>query len=130
MFYYIDLVRERAGLKGVKESWDLYANNRKYGEQQGMREIIQRERLIELALEGQRFWDLRRWKTAPEVCNGPIEGWYMQVSTNGGTDEEVNRTMYTPQHLTDYAFRSRDYFWPIKIEDISVNPKLVQNLGW
>ena len=130
MFYYIDLVRERAGLKGVKESWDLYANNRKYGEQQGMREIIQRERLIELALEGQRFWDVRRWKTAPEVCNGSIEGWYMQVTTNSGTDEEVNREMYTPQHLTTYTFSDRDYFWPIKINDISINPKLVQNLGW
>ena len=30
MFYYIDEVRKRAGLEGVKVSWDTYTNNKKY----------------------------------------------------------------------------------------------------
>ena len=30
----------------------------------GMRDIIQREINLEFALEGHRFWNLRRWKTA------------------------------------------------------------------
>jgi hypothetical protein len=63
MFRYIDLVRSRAGLPGVKKAWDDYSDTPgKYNTQAGMKEIIHRERLIELSFEGQRFWDLRRWK--------------------------------------------------------------------
>src|SRR5690606_35965139 len=59
---YLDKIRARAGLKGVAESWDNYSNRPdKYKSQEGLREIIRQERLIELAFEGHRFWDLRRW---------------------------------------------------------------------
>ena len=130
LFQYIDMVRARAGLKGVKESWDTYTNNQKYNTQVGMREIIQKERLIELSLEGQRFWDLRRWKTAPAEYSKPLTGWNMMVSIIDGTEEEVNRMMYQPQLLLKQKFGIRDYFWPIKTSDIEVNPNLVQNIGW
>lgn len=130
MFKYIDLVRARAGLKGVKESWDTYTNNQKYNNQTGMREIIQRERMIELSFEGQRFWDIRRWKTAPAEYSTPLKGWNMLVSIIDGTEEEVNRMMYQPQILLEQTFGVRDYFWPIKTSDIEINPNLVQNIGW
>lgn len=130
MFRYIDLVRERAGLKGVVESWDTYTNNPKYATQAGMRAIIQKERLIELSFEGHRFWDIRRWKTAPAEYHTPLMGWNMMVSTIDGTEEEVNRIMYQPQLLIDQKFGIRDYFWPIRTGDIEVNPNLVQNIGW
>ena len=42
---------------------------------EGMREIIRRERLIELALEGHRYWDILRWKLAPDYFNQPISGY-------------------------------------------------------
>lgn len=130
LFEYINRVRERAGLKGVKESWDTYTNNQKYTTQAGMRAIIQKERLIELSFEGQRFWDIRRWKTAPSEYHTPLQGWNMTVSTIDGTEEEVNRIMYQPQLLLEQKFGVRDYFWPIRISDIEVNPNLVQNIGW
>lgn len=130
MFEYIDRVRERAGLKGVKESWNTYTNNTKYNNQTGMREIIQQERMIELCFEGQRFWDVRRWKTAPNVYATPLQGWNMMVSIIDGTEEEVNRIMYQPQLLLEQKFGIRDYFWPIRTSDIEVNPNLVQNIGW
>lgn len=130
LFRYINLVRARAGLKGVKESWDTYANNQKYNTQSGMREIVQRERSIELSFEGQRFWDIRRWKTAPTEYHTPLMGWNTNVSVIDGTEEEVNRMMYKPQLLVDQKFGVRDYFWPIRISDIEVNPNLVQNIGW
>ena len=130
LFSFIDAVRTRAGLQGVRESWLLYAKtSNKFEEQRGMREIIQQERMIELSFEGQRFWDIRRWKTAPEEYT-PIEGWFMQVSTNDGTESEVNQMMYTPQLLYEPKFRERDYFWPIRNSDLDVNPNLVQNIGW
>ncbi len=130
LFQYIDLVRNRAGLKGVKESWDTYTNSQKYNTQAGMRAIIQKERLIELSFEGQRFWDIRRWKTAPTEYHTPLQGWNMMVSTIDGTEEEVNRMMYQPQLLLEQTFSVRDYFWPIRTSDIEVNPNLVQNFGW
>ena len=79
---WVDLIRERAGLKGVEESWDTYTNNKKYETIDGRREIIQQERGIELAFEAQRFWDLRRWKLAFQEQNKPITGWNTQYSTN------------------------------------------------
>lgn len=130
LFRYIDLVRARAGLKGVKESWDTYTNNPKYNTQPGMRDIVQKERLIELSFEGHRFWDIRRWKTAPTVYHTPLRGWNMDVSTVDGTAEEVNRMMYQPRVLLTQKFGVRDYFWPIRTRDIEVNPNLVQNIGW
>ncbi len=130
LFRYIDMVRTRAGLKGVKESWDTYTNNPKYNTQTGMRQIIQQERMIELSFEGHRFWDIRRWKTAPSVYQTSLQGWNMMVSTIDGTEEEVNKLMYQPQLLLVQKFGVRDYFWPIRASDIDVNPNLVQNIGW
>src|SRR5699024_8319837 len=76
VYEWIDKVREHAGLKGVVSSWQ---NASRYpnapGSKEQMRKIIQKERLIELAFEGQRFWDLRRWKTANEYWSLPPMRW-------------------------------------------------------
>src|SRR5690606_5025121 len=67
VYEWIDQVREKAGLDGVVQSWQ---NASTYPDaprnKNEMREIIRHERLIELAFEGQRFWDVRRWKTAAQ----------------------------------------------------------------
>jgi hypothetical protein len=123
IFIYLDMIRARAGLAGVKESWDNYSRTpNKYNSQQGLREIIQRERAIELALEGQRFWDLRRWKTALETYNGVISGWDM--------DQETPEDYYTEKVIFDQTFSLKDYFWPIRESDLIVNKNLVQSPGW
>src|SRR5690606_25273220 len=81
VFQYVDLVRKRAGLEGVQYSWDTWSKfPGKYATQDGLREIIQREQLIELAFEGQRSWDLRRWNTAISEYRRPVEGWDIQQS--------------------------------------------------
>lgn len=122
--YYLNKIRSRAGLKTVEESWRNYSiNPTKPNTKEGMREIIRRERLIELALEGHRYWDLLRWKLAANYFNQPIKGWdvsqsdaepYYQVKTI------YNRTFTAP----------RDYFNPIPNSEINVNVNLVQNPGW
>lgn len=121
---YLDLIRERAGLKGIKESWDTYSKYpNKYKTQDGLREIIQRERAIELMFEGSRFWDLRRWKTANKVLNGKVHGWNFEGESPA--EYYAQRTLYTLKFVAP-----RDYFWPIHQNDLVVNPKLVQNPGW
>src|SRR5690606_6599447 len=76
VFLYLDKIRERAGLKGVKESWTNYSKNpTKPTSKEGLRDIIRRERNIEMCFEGSRFWDLRRWKLAAQELNKNITGW-------------------------------------------------------
>lgn len=123
VYYYVDRIRERAGLKGVAESWSTYSvQSEKYKTKEGMREIIHQERNIELAFEEHRFWDVRRWGLSTQEFNGPVQGWYYQ----GEDDTEF----YRVTTVDDVIFTNRDIFWPIRNYDISVNPNLLQNLGW
>ena len=126
VYEYIQKVRDKAGLDketgSLVETWSRYSNNpRKPLTKEGMREIIQRERMIELCLEGQRFFDIRRWKLAMDYCNRPIKGW--NVSSTGDD-------FYIPVYVYDQKFTPRDYFWPIKLDDIYKNNKLQQSPEW
>ena len=86
----------------------------------GMREIIRMERLNELACEGKRFWDLRRWK---KELPREVKGWYVQ----GETAQEFYRvtTLYLRSR---YSFK--DYLWPLKVETVLKDPNLGQSPGW
>lgn len=55
----LDLIRERSGMPAVDRSI--------YSSKESLRELIRRERRVELALEGQRYMDIRRWEIAPQV---------------------------------------------------------------
>lgn len=120
---YTDIVRERAGLKSIEDAWRNHSNNpSKFNTQAGLREIIQQERSIELSMEGKRFWDLRRWKTAREVLNRPIQGWSLYNTNN----EEI----YKPMTIFNQTFGLKNYFWPISEAELTRNTNLVQSLGW
>lgn len=119
----LDKVRERSGLKGVKESWTQYSKNpTKFTTQEGLREIIRRERTIELMFEGQRSWDIRRWKTASTEMNSTVKGWNLY--------EKTPESYYKVISLYDLTFSQKHYFWPIKENALQVNRNLVQNPGW
>ncbi|GAA4304797.1 RagB/SusD family nutrient uptake outer membrane protein [Compostibacter hankyongensis] len=123
VFRYIDAVRERAGLPTVEDAWTNYSTSPgKYTTKEGMREIIRRERLIELAFEGQRYWDLRRWKEAAKTLNQPITGW--------DTNQEDAASYYRETVLYNQQFTTRDYLWPIGEDEVISNKNLVQNPGW
>jgi hypothetical protein len=120
---YVDMIRQRAGLQPVRISWLNYSNNpNKPASQAGLREIIRRERTIELMFEGHRFWDVRRWKTAIEELNRPITGWDL--------DQETAEGYYRERLVYEQTFTTRDYLWPINEDCILANSNLVQNPGW
>lgn len=125
VYKWIDAVRERAGLKGVVESWQKYSTNpTKPATQYGLRQIIRQERLIELTGEYQRFWDLRRWKEAvKEYNNSPMQGWNYKGPT---AEEYYNISTY----FSSRKYSIKDYLWPITNDAILNNPNLVQNPGW
>jgi len=123
VYKYLDLVRKRSGLPGVVESWAAHSRiPNKPATQNGLREIIHQERLIELALEGQRFWDLRRWKKAEQELNKPITGWDLAQRTAEG--------YFRQKTLFNQRFNLRDYFWPVSEAELLANKNTVQNPGW
>jgi len=120
---YVNKVRKRAGLPTVEESWGNYAIQAgKYTTQGGLREIIHRERRIELAFEGIAGWDLRRWKELQGVMSRPVLGWSIHESQPLNFYRQ--RVLFTP------VFNQRDYLWPIKTDNLIVNTNLVQNPWW
>lgn len=122
-YVWINLVRARAGLPSVQDSWTNFSTNPdKYKTKEGLRDIIQQERTIELMFEGQRYWDLLRWKTAHIVLNTPIMGWDITQSTP--------QNFYRKVLLFNKNFMMRDYFWPIETKELQINSNLVQNPGW
>jgi hypothetical protein len=124
VYYYVDMIRKRSGLKGVVESWNSYAIDALKGKpltKDGMREIIRRERMIELAFEGIRFWDLRRWLLAEEYMNRPIRGFNIYAD-----DFFQPVTIFERQ----MRFEKKDYLWPIRQSILLRNQNLKQNPGW
>ncbi|MGL5317386.1 MAG: RagB/SusD family nutrient uptake outer membrane protein [Bacteroidales bacterium] len=119
---YIDLVRERAGLKGVTESWTKSLNPTKPYSKEGLREIIRQERDIELAFEGHYFWDSRRWMTLHSQESKVLAGW----NSNASTPEEF----YVEDIKKVLTFNYKDYLWPINVNTMIKNPQLVQAKGW
>ena len=125
----VDLIRKRAGLNGVVESWaDFSIRPDRPSTKNGMRDIIQKERLIEMAFEGNRFWDLRRWLLAKEYLNRPIKGW--NVLGNSKDDPNVYYQLKVLNTDKFSRFEEKDYLWPIPSAEIINIPSLIQNPGW
>jgi hypothetical protein len=127
VYEYIQKVRDKAGLDketgGLVETWQAFSDlPDKPTTKIGMRDIIRRERLIELSFEGQRFYDLRRWRLSFEYLNRPIRGWNVSEKDETG--------YYRETYIFNRKFDIKDYFWPIRQQDLYVNPKLIQNYGW
>lgn len=110
----VNQLRARAGLPS------LY--NKTKGE---MREIIHRERTVELAFETVRYFDLRRWRQAEVVLNRPVHG--VQITKN----EETGEFVYSdPIEVEERIFPERYYYYPIPQSELNKNAALTKNPGW
>ncbi|MEQ2911289.1 RagB/SusD family nutrient uptake outer membrane protein [Butyricimonas faecihominis] len=123
----INVVRKRAGIPDVEDSWAMARDKSKVSNQDGMREIIHREWNIEFAFEGMRFWNLRRWKTAHSELNEKVYGW---IVTGNNTQSFYNNGNGPVVVDADRSFVApRDYLWPIRSEEIMISG-CKQNPGW
>ena len=91
--------------------------------QADLRDIVRRERTVELAFEGLHLFDIRRWKTAATVIPGPIYG--INYKDNSGALATVqvigiNKVFDTGRH----------YLWPVPQKERDLNSSLTQNPGW
>ena len=106
-------LRERAGFTD--------APSLIYPTEGNMQTIIRRERRVELALEGLRIFDIRRWKTAENVLNGyPHGAQFGEASIDNGYIRLEKRT-FNPE---------RDYLWAVPLSQKDLNPNLGQNPGY
>ena len=87
-----------------------------------MTNIIRRERRVELAMEGLRVDDIRRWKTAELTMNGYAHG--AKFSADQNTDNGYIRTQFRKFDP------ERDYLWAIPAHDANLNKNLGQNPGY
>ena len=107
----MDYTRSRVGMPSVPKNlsqadfWEKYKN----------------ERMVELAFEGHRFWDVRRWKEAPEYFTSIDE---MKLTLNADSTVTGSRTTVSRQ------WNDRMYLFPIPQTEIMKNPNLRQNPGW
>ncbi|WP_423128408.1 RagB/SusD family nutrient uptake outer membrane protein [Gaoshiqia sp. Z1-71] len=112
----LKLIRERAGIDpGPDGMFGITPGL----SQKAMRELIQTERRVELAMEGFRFWDVRRWMIADQTENKIMHG--MEVRRNG------SNVSYTKFEVRKRIFRKAMYFWPIPYKEVAKSPTLVQN---
>lgn len=124
----LDQVRVRAGIAKVRDAWQSYARNpQKVTTKAGMRGIIHDEWNIEFMFEGRRFYNLRRWMTAPEELNTPLYGWNIL----GDTEERFFNNFVEPVPVWKKRGFSvpRDYFFPIGSEEVMITG-CKQNPGW
>jgi starch-binding outer membrane protein, SusD/RagB family len=83
--------------------------------------LIRNERAVELAFEGLRLADIRRWKIAENVMPGNVSG----------IDVRSGNQVVTLRGLWQRTFASpRDYLWPIPAPERDLNPNLTQNPGY
>lgn len=112
----IDRVRLRSGLPGLAETYSRTLSIEE------LREIVRRERRVELAFENKRYWDLIRWRTAETVLNQPVYG---VVIADGNNGLEYNTNVIVHQK----EFFPRNYLFPLFQGWIDANPAIKEQNG-
>jgi hypothetical protein len=107
----INTVRKRAGQPNLPEGLDAAT----------FKSRLENERFVELAFEGHRFFDVRRWKEAPQYFTN-IRGMEINKVGEGFT--------YTPKTVQTRQWNDKMYLFPIPQSEILKSGALEQNPGW
>jgi hypothetical protein len=105
-----------------------------------LRREVRYERKVELANEGFRLFDIRRWGIAEEVMNGPFIGrpkeGYVTIPSPPEIDDQTGRPRYGANQdlyrtVETRSFNpDRDVLWAIPQDEIEVNGQISQNPNW
>jgi hypothetical protein len=114
----INQIRSRAGLPALKDGLN----------QDQMRTAIRQERRVELSFENKRFYDIIRWKIAPDVMS--VDKHAMKITNTSPSDNKgVWKYEVIPLNHP-HVFTQKMYLNPIPQPVLAQNPKLVQNPGY
>lgn len=113
---FLNPIRKRAGIPELAES-DITAD-------MPIMEWVRNERFIELWGEGHRYYDVRRWMTAPQKLRAGVrEGLNVEGAGKNPSFETLNQRTVIKQQ---FQWDNRMYLWPILSSEIYNNPQLVQ----
>lgn len=113
-------IRQRAGIApGGDGRYGLPATADKVE----ARKLIHHERFVELAFEGQRFWDLRRWKDFSRLQDKYTHG--MEITKSG------SKYSYKRIELLKYVgIQDKLYLFPFSQDEVAIDRGILQNPGW
>ena len=126
----INKIRRRAGMPDLKSGLT----------QAEMRTALRYERKVELANDGLRWYDIRRWGIAEDVMNGVLylnraaDPWKKEVLVR--IDENYS-PVYNASEATKYfntqevVYKiNKDEYWPVPLAEMNANKNLTQNPGY
>lgn len=106
----LNMVRESAGMKAVDETGEAFTAK------------VRNERRVELAFEGHRFYDIRRWKIAGQ---DDVRNIYGVEITKAGDTFNYKKVLIQKAYWND-----KMYLFPFPQNEVYMNPNLKQNPGW
>lgn len=122
---YLNLVRVRAGIKAIGTDRETQVYGDIIGNKEKQREMILREREVELAFEQQRYNDMRMLQQAEETNNGPMYGMNKLATSSAPSGDFWKRT-----NCETRVFRPKHYLFPFMQSILDRNKNLTQNYGW
>ncbi len=123
---YLNLIRERAGIPQYGSGKGMIPAP---SGQKEMRELIRRERRVELCGEGIRYHDIRRWKLGEEFLNGNEYG--MNFSGTELSDDPNNpQAFYVRTPVLKRVYSKKCYWFPIFQTEVDKDPTLIQAPFW
>lgn len=125
----INKIRQRVGMPTIEDGKSIAE----------LRSIVRKERKVELAGEGTRYFDILRWKIAEQVLSGPCYGRIPRgflssapaIDANGTPNYSAVANRADMRVIQTRIFDpSANYLWPIPDIEIQTNKNLVQNNGY
>ena len=120
----VNAIRNRVGMPDVRDEYVASPDT--------FRERIRNERNIELAFEGNNYYfDIRRWKTAPEVMGQTLMGMYVEkcdVSTEYPAGRKYERRAI-PQNR-QCVWKDCMYWWPFPVAEANKLVVFKNNENW
>src|SRR5690625_1662071 len=115
----LNKIRARAGMPDIQDSGEA------------LKERYRNERRVELAFEEHRYFDIRRWKIAPEVMVN-AQGIEIMVEATDYRDRDTyfNYQYNIIPNINQRGWNDRSYFTPIDINEMRRNDSLRQNPGY
>ena len=99
--------------------------------QAALRDEYRNERRVEMAFEEQRFFDVRRWMTAPQVLIKVAGGINIFLDGTSRTDRTTwHNYRYAVDTVQTRAWNDKMYFMPIRFDELNRNSLLKQNPGY
>jgi hypothetical protein len=124
---YWNELRTRAGVPNIEAVYPGIEND-----QDKLRQMLRRERQVELFFENSRYFDIRRWKIA-EITNNNVPIYGMNITVDDGAPNNIGQTDFwkrTPIYRGNRTFLPKHYLYPLHQNELDRNKVIEQSWGW